>query len=888
MRSDFSPLFQSALKQIAGLNPSAWLAVDRGFVREEYKSLCFGMGLGVSAEGLVNPKQFAQKWIPESEGRLLEITARVELLRLLFKKTEVRSILPVLAEHRFRPRFFEGLDFSLQQGRLLFAHAEEARVVEERLRERLGASQKRDEFFILNQLWEKTLELKQLWDEPRLYEDAGQAINSSDKKMFLLTHFQDAPRMQFFWNEVARKISLERIPSQLLRVKNEGKYKIKRKQAHSLEDAVQFLFDEILASGDLENHAIVIQDEPEIRRTFKRVMEQRGLELNDPRDPTLLVQSEELKLALLELELVSKNFSSSLVLSWMKYQADVALDEQGEFRKKMIEGGIQTGIKSYSFLPKLFAKLTEIQSRYPSRIHFNAFETSVMNSAQAHAVSSWVRKALEKVFSDWKSSLLQLELEERVRPLRYWLEMIQEKLRRAKPQASPVKYRGGIQLYRVDQAPNPLLDPSQIQVHFLGVGVSFFEPREEGNDWFSAREQEVLSKEFGLVSYQEIQKNRSESFLNWASLSQRSSAHALFWEFLYDEEGNEAESTELQLTLLPDLEVSEPESIGVHPSLQKSMHTELSVQSGEVSIALPKNEWPISFLNAYGNCPFVAYSSYCLSLYDERETDFELTGDSFGNLIHAALEILVKEKTTADDAFEQAWKKKRPIAWLKSDRLFRAIRNKSVTLLREFEKSEADYRARSGAEVLALEMDVKWSKEGLEFKGRLDRVDQHSDGLVLMDYKTSASLPTGKETLEKGMGLQLPIYAFALKEKLNQEVVTAQYLHLTQHKVNRNIGILFQRWNQSKISDPVKHAVTNARSTSQSILTEEPDVIWAKLDAKVKLILDQLKRGDFSANPADPTDCKTCRYSLVCGKKRGSSESASEHGSEGVGSAPDA
>jgi RecB family exonuclease len=879
-------LDDTLFKRITGIKPTAILCIGSGFVREEWKALCFNRGLAISEQGILGPKQIAEILLPESESRLLEGSARVELLRQAFRDSNLREALPTLSQHRFRPRFFEGLDRSIQQGRLLFAHAAEAQVLQDRLTEKTGHDPKREEFFLLNRFWERLLEVRDLFDEPRIYELATEALSTREfsKTIYKLEHFTDPPRLKLFWEELSKRTEVIRFHSSEL-VDLAPEMTLNRKQAHSLEDAAQFLMDDLLAEaasdpGALDRHAIVIQDEPVIRRTLKRVAELRGIPLQDPRDPTLVVQSEEMKFATLEMALVAKGFPAGLVLAWIATQPELR-PMVGEYRKKIIEAGVVQGLQSYTLVPAVKEALTALQNRYPSRLTLSDLHECLKRSAKALALPVWVDSVLERLFSQWKQSFIQIGLEHKKRPLRYWFEQVQEKLRRTTPVVNPLKNRTGLRLFRVDQAISALMLPTEnkeaLKVHFFGVTPSFFEPREEGNEWFSTRDREILSNEFGLPSYREAQAQAVKSFQGWRAVA----SAAVFWDYEYDEAGGEAESCDLNLSAIPFLQPAEKEILGAHPLMIPSLQTHLKESSPHVQITLPKTEWPVSFMNAYGNCAFTAYAGFLLSLYDEREADFDLKGDSYGNLVHAALEKMVLEKADIEDAFDHAWKQTKQLAWLKSERLYRAIKYKTVTLLHTFLQSEEEYRAKSGAEPLHIEYGIDWQKDGLTFKGRIDRVDQHADGLVLMDYKTSSVVPSGRDTIEKGMGLQLPLYALALKEKLNQEVVAAQYLQMSPDKVGRNSGILFTQFNQSKKTDAVANPITNARSNSLSLFQETPDVVWARVDAKISELIAKAKAGQFTANPAKPADCARCRYQLVCGRLRGKTEE--EQGSESVG-----
>ena len=872
------------IDKITGLKNSSILILGMGFVREEYKALCFKLGKGLNQFAIQNAKSIAQNFVPESRDRLLDASARVELLRETFKNPNLKSGLPVLLEHRFRPKFFENLDRALQHGRRFFAHLGEASVLQERLEERLGRSEKREEFFLLNRLWENVLLNRELWDEARLYEDA--ALRSSQGvpfvlkgvTLFKLEHLPDPPRLQFFWSSLAQVMSVESDRPKERAYDSQELFQMRRACAHSLEDAAHFLFDhfiekEIENPGSIQRKAIVIPDEPAIRRTLKRVMESRGLQLNDPRDPTQIVQSEEIKLALLELEMVAKGFPSSLVLTWLGVQQEF-LNELGFLRKQIIEKGIVQGVNDYQVFPLLYQRLKEIDLLYPKKINLQKLQELIQKSIHRYGLALWVKQLVEKVFHDWEQSFQQIQLPGssstfKELPIRHLAEQLNEKLKQATPIVSPLKKEGGVYLFRVDQSVNPHLFNGEFDIHFFGIGRDFFEPKEEGTDWFSARDLEILSMEFSIPSIFDAQLERMKSFLAWCQLSKN---EKFFWDFLYDESGSECESVELYLTESKRIEWLEKLDLGLHPRLKNSLLSQLKVQKAQVQIQLPKDEWPISFLNAYGNCAFTAYSAYLLNLFDERETDFELKGDSFGNLVHAALELLLKENLDCDSAFERAWQETKQIAWLKSSRLQSAIRNKTLLLLQAFKQSEEEYLKKSGTHIREMEYEVKWQKNGIVWKGRVDRIDQHQDGLIVIDYKTSSLLPSGRKTLEKGMGLQLPIYALAIKERLNQEVVAAQYLHLTPHKVNRNIGVLFQQWNQSKVTVPIEFAITHARSNSQSLFEESPEELWNQFDERISSLIFQLKQGYFSAKPADPEECSHCRYILVCGKLRGGSD----------------
>jgi RecB family exonuclease len=858
--SSMSLIFEEILNDIKGLDPKATLVLGSGFVREEWKTLCFKRGFTLTGSSIQNILQIASELVPESNGRVLEVQARVELLRKAFLSEELRTALPLLSRHRARPFYFEKLDQTLQSGRLNFAHSEEAEVIFSQLVEKTGNLKKREEFFLLNRYWESLLSVRGFWDDARLFENAVHALASSEfssRLYYRIEHSREKPRVEWFWSELAKKNTVKKISSSELFLK--GNY-FSRVRTHSLEDSAHFLMDEM--TNDLENQVVVIQDLPVIRRTLKRVAEQRGIFLQDSRDPTLVTQSEAIKQVLLDLELCAKGFSRTSVLEWLRYFHP----KTKEYRKKLIDSAVVQGLQSYQSIPDLHAELKKIQTLYPSRLTLEQLKNSVIESIRMHELPYWTKQVMENLFEEWERSLELIGLHLAKNPLRYWYEKLQNKLKSVNPVIDPVKNRTGLRLHRVDQCPSLLLDTQKTRVHFFGIENSYFEPRETQGEWFSVRDQEILASEFGWVSVTEKSAQNRFSFDLWNFNRQ-----TVFWEFDYDENGHETESFDYTLG---DHEHNPLSHLGAHPRLISSWSGVASVSPDVVKLPLPnkdpqkKEAWPFSFVHAYGNCPFVAYSQHLLRLQDERDVEVELAADRFGTLLHSALEEVVKNPDSIERAFEIAWEKTPPTAWEKNERWYQATRAQVIEILECFISDEAAYRERSQVDLLYSEKEVEFSLAGLPLRGRIDRIDDHEDGLVVIDYKTGGGHSGGQKTLESGKDFQLGLYALAAREVFQKEVITAQYVHLDPKKINRNSGFLFSHWNKGKKADEVKRPISTARSNSNSLFTEEPEQIWLPLKAKAENIAQSILAGEFSAKPADPLDCARCRFQGVCGENR--------------------
>jgi len=866
---EMSPILDEILKDIQGLDPKAALVLGAGFVREEWKTLCFKRAYSILSSAVMSTKQIASILVPESNTRFMERPARVELLRQAFQKAELREALPLLSHQRARPSFFEKLDQTLQQGRMNFAHAAEAEVISNQLIEKTGNQQKREEFFLLNRFWERLLEVRELWDEARLYEDAVQNLSVATPKLldlyYRVEHSREKPRVEWFWSELGKKTTVRSLSSDeiLKELSETGDQSLVRKRAHSLEDAALFLLDELYS--DIDKQVVVIQDLPVIRRTLKRVAEQRGIYLLDSRDPTLVTQSEAIKQSLLDLELCAKGFSRATALEWLRYFHP----KSKEYRKKIIETAIVQGLDSYQRIPELHFVFKTIHDRYSSRLTLDQLKNNILLSIHSHELPAWTQQVMERLFTEWEKSLEQIDLKRFKKPLRYWFEQLRDKLKQVNPVIDPVKNRNGLKLYRVDQCPS-LLSQTEVQIHFFGIENAYFEPKETQGEWFSVRDQEVLASEFGWMSSLEKSSQNRRSFELWSR-----DRKSVFWEFEYDESGNETEGFDFTLG---DADQYPLEKIGAHSRLIASWKGASWVSPETEKLTLPDKPssketaetaaWPFSLVHAYGNCPFVAYSQHLLRLNDERDVEVELSADRFGTLLHSALEEVLKTPDDIENAFEVAWKKTPPIAWEKNERWYHATRTHVLEILARFVDDEVGYRARSQADLLYSEKEVEVSIGSLALRGRIDRIDQHEDGLIVMDYKTGTGHSSGRDTLETGKDLQLGLYALAAREVFQSEVITAQYIHLDAQKINRNSGFLFGAWNKGKKSDEVARPISSARSNSNSLFPDEPASIWPALQLRVEGIAQSILAGNFPAKPADPLDCARCRFRGVCGETR--------------------
>lgn len=865
--------------EIMGFFPSATLVIGAGLTREDWKTLCFHQGKGLLPTAILKPREMAQLLVPESKSRLLDSIARQELLRQSFRDPHVKDALPGLREHRFRPRFFEILDRSLQQGRQRFAHQDEASVFQSVLEEKAGHNIKREEYFLLNRLWERLLEVRELWDEPRLYSEATLRLDSwtpprALEKIFYVRHFADPPRLQTFWQRLATRTRLEIRPSFEL---THDPIRLDRVLAHSIEDAALYLMDEIKTDRDLDEIAVVIEDRPVVRRTLRRLAEQRGIPLQDARDPMQVSVDEELKTALLEFEIAAKGFPLDRLLEWVRLTR-APIGDRDQVRAKLLEKGLAMTTQQESAFAGAIERLRE---RFPGRMTLAQIHTELARSCALSGFGSRTLVSIDRLFQDWILALEPLGIAHRKQPIRFWFDQIQDRLQKAPPQVEPYRHRRGLKIFRVDQGVNLHLDRGTTRVLFFGVSGNFFDPPLKGEEWFTPADLETLAHEFQIPSRREQQDQNLRSYRAWAQASGARGPSSFEWS--YNESGGECEPIDLGLSLVPDLLWDSPREVGAHPLNLMSLQSTRLKSDEKVRATLSKTDWPISFVNAYGNCPFTAFAAYILELEDEEDPDYDLRPTDLGMLIHNALEILIVTEIQGDPvspatAFDRAWAQRKPTGWLKSDRLYHGIRANVIELLADFVFSEGEYRSRSGATPLEVEYAFEMEIDGLKLRGRADRVDQHEDGLILIDYKTSSTVVTGGKALETGKGLQLPIYALGLRQVLKKEVIGATYLQLASRKIARGSGIYFQKWNKGKKADTAEKPISTLRSNSQSLFTDQPLQVWRRFEELIRGRIRKIHEGDFSAAPADPADCASCRFQPVCGVTRRGVGIAEEEG----------
>lgn len=265
---------------------------------------------------------------------------------------------------------------------------------------------------------------------------------------------------------------------------------------------------------------------------------------------------------------------------------------------------------------------------------------------------------------------------------------------------------------------------------------------------------------------------------------------------------------------------------------------------GVVSLPLDltRHVWSASQLTSIGQCPFRWYARKLLKLMEAEEAEVALSSRLRGRLYHKVLEIALgwavgkaDPRRVVLDRLEEAFRRAEKALAFPPLPAWDAQREEHLKILRL--AVEGPDFLKEGAEILELERDFEGLWYGLRVSGVVDRIDRTDEGLILIDYKTSSSPPTGPKN-EEGktrLDIQLPLYVQAAAEALfpGESVAGAYYYSLTKGKI-------------------LKKAKTDD---------------LGPLEAFAVRIKEHLETGRFPVDPdAERTACEFCDYDLVCRK----------------------
>lgn len=253
-----------------------------------------------------------------------------------------------------------------------------------------------------------------------------------------------------------------------------------------------------------------------------------------------------------------------------------------------------------------------------------------------------------------------------------------------------------------------------------------------------------------------------------------------------------------------------------------------------------------SQLTALGQCPFKWFSTYLLCLKEPSEAESEITGSLRGRLYHRCLEILLADIKNQTDlrrldrkdinqALSQAEAALKAEENVDFDKFmgWEARRLEGLNML-ELNLQAEDF-LQSNAEIISREnyFDAEWY--GLKVIARVDRIDRTPTGLLVLDYKTTSSLPLGiKDDSGKAkINIQMPLYQQAIAQNFNE----VPEVDVKLYSLNK------QRYLKAKVTDS------------------------GILEAFAEEVKQRLQQGNYPVAPDQKQQvCQYCEFDSVCRK----------------------
>ncbi|MBS1964144.1 MAG: PD-(D/E)XK nuclease family protein [Bdellovibrionales bacterium] len=912
---------------VGGLDPRAWIVVESGISREEVKERYLARGRGFTSAAIQDVASLCRHVLGPlvERDRVLGAPSRQEILRRILSEREWERNGPERAPELRRLKrqrdFYKKLDRTIQSARMTYASAAEREAQEEKLRELFGGGRLRGEIRAVIEAYETWLDENRAWDLPRLILGAVGVLGTAEiplelpERIVVLSAKTGESRGEALWEALGRRTEVERIfVADLLgtefatmeRAYPDEEFSATWEAWHTVDDTCDRLADGLLEeyrAGTLGRNGVLLPDLPAVRRSLKRALDERGLVLKDPRDPTRLKWEESVKVALLPLDVVARRFRHEEVISFL-HSSWVRLDgnpetefaEKRKMHQEILDRGIRTGLGAYSGdrLERIRAMLELLNEAFSPRIRVD--EVAGFHLAWIRRnpdFEAWVHEFFTAVWERFAGDLAVIGEARRKAPILYWLERLRLRLADATPPFEKIQYENGVEIFRLGQT--PLSYPEKLWC--LALPPRYTTGDNPGDYFYSDREREVLSGHFQVRSGIHEAEFRRRVLKFWL-------AHAreiLFLDALYDWDGRERESIE---PLIQELGVRgadgaplAPVEKDSHPRWRKSYLHPTSAPPREIRLSPlgrpgERPELSASDLEYFSRCEMQGLLLRRWRLGEAKPADLDMRPDARGTLLHEAVRRLIEARDdagrfslTADEALDAAWADRRPKGLFQSERLAAFTKRKLRPILEAFMVQEAAYVERARTKVLALEspelryvVDLGPAPSGdagspagrdqVSIKGIPDRIDEHPDGIFLMDYKTSSVSPKAPQMIDLGYRLQMPIYALAAARHFEKAPLGIQFIELTR-KGSRGSGIFFTPWNGK---GPGTLTKTTARSSS--LVDRPPEEVWGKLAEEIEAHTRRYVSGEVHVTPKPAktggpyAECDSCLVRDACGQRR--------------------
>ena len=795
-------------------------------------------------------------------------TLRLEILERLLRRPQLMENLPHLRRLKRKQGFIDRLDRSLQQGRLCFESEEEYQVFRGRLKERHESSSLQNEVHQFGMVFDDYIKALGFVDEPLSFREAIKALSQSQsslenlpKHLVLLRAGELENLERSFVDSLKRHTRI--VELDLL---NEDHLKLNEKMAakqgiwHSEDDAIFELVRAIQTRGHHSKECVLIEDHPKLRRSLRLAFELQGVPVIETRDPLQVRLSESVKNDLLVLKLVGLGFGRDDVVEWIiKNKVRFSNEQIARWLKEISYRGIRKGLKSYfgGKLSDCYEALNELQETYGGRKSLESLRQAL------GSISKETDQLLDQIEVDFRS----LGEESREAPCLYWLKRINDRILKAKPQVAKIKNATGVEIHLLNQVCFNETE-SKDRIWVLGLNERSFGNNEVGDYYFSAKDRDSIGDEFGLLNFFKNKELKVKKVKRWL----RGAQEVIFVNAKVDYLGKECEILSHATNLL-GLQSTAMETEEACHFLVSSYQAPLALPPQALSLVpfsrLGKNTMEATELDRVSRCSFQALAMYRWELKDEREPELDLWPDVRGSLIHRCIELILRHPQAERSSVElnpliqQAWEELKPRGLLQGKHTQSYLHRNLRAVLEAFVKDNQAYEKRSQTEIFSLEKDIRLEMQvgGVKIRGIADRIDQHPEGLFVIDYKTSSDLPSGQEMVDSGYRLQLAFYALALTQQLAKRCLGVQFVSLGR-KVSRSRGVLFKKWNGKGTG-----CLTHTRA-KVSIFSQDPEVVWSQLHEHIESEVRPYLEGSYAPQPKKDSECARCRMIDICGRRR--------------------
>jgi superfamily I DNA/RNA helicase/RecB family exonuclease len=234
-----------------------------------------------------------------------------------------------------------------------------------------------------------------------------------------------------------------------------------------------------------------------------------------------------------------------------------------------------------------------------------------------------------------------------------------------------------------------------------------------------------------------------------------------------------------------------------------------------------------SRIGTYEDCHLRYFYSSVVGL--DNRTSYQM---AFGKLMHTIFELAAKGEIPDEPvALKAAYRERFNPAWFPSRAVAHQYWRDGMAMLELWHHGEAEAAARALRFEVAFEMEVA----GHVVRGRIDRVDQADNGIVLIDYKTARTPATEEEARRS---LQLAIY----------------YLAAARDPELATLGI------------PVEMQLVypaQARAGRFARVSQRPGPDYAsRVEQRLVPLLEGAAAEAFEPNPH--ADCRFCAFKTIC------------------------